>query len=184
MPPHTAIAAICNNYSVTAQGAFYIYGGSYYGAVAPITAPVVDAICRDQNMIFTADGKMYLDKPAARASVGGSTVLLYTAAGLTAPIVAAAQDAATAGYWLVGRDGSVYGYNAPVQGDFRSFHLNAPVVGIAADNATGGYWIVTSDGVVHGFNAPVEQRTSGPGLTSDVIGIAAAPLPSGMPDSF
>lgn len=185
IPHNTAIAALCNGIALTPQGTFYADGGTVGGQVAHLTGPVVNAICGTTVVVFSADGKVYLqNRGTTHPDFSGSTDLLYTAPDLTAPIVAAASDPATGGYWLVGRDGHVYGFDAPVQGGLRISQADAPAVGIAADDATGGYWIATADGVVHSFNAPIEQRTTGPNLTSNVIGIAATPIASGTPDAF
>ena len=179
---HSApIVAACGNDFLTPAGNFYLFGTSDSAPLATttgLTAPVVAAICLRDNIIFTADGAVYQQQRGGTSAVGGPTILLWRASGLTAPIVGAAADDATGGFWLVGRDGNVYGFDAPLRGTLLGHHLSAPVVGIAPDDATGGYWIVTADGVIHGLDAPTEPQTSGPHMTHNAVGIAAAPFPT------
>jgi hypothetical protein len=183
--PSTPIVAVCGNNFVTTAGIFFGTDDAAPFATLPhSTAPIVAAACGSNNLIFTADGTVYRQEGNPPSAVGMTTDTLYTVTGLTAPIVGMTPDLATGGYWLVGRDGNVYGFNAPVEGSLRDHPLSAPVVGIADDEATGGYWIVTSDGVVLGFNAPIEQQTSGPDIASRVVGIAAASLSSSLAGDF
>jgi hypothetical protein len=50
---------------------------------------------------------------------------------LAAPIVGMAADPVTGGYWLVGADGGVFGFDAPFAGSLGGHALAAPVIGIA-----------------------------------------------------
>ena len=56
------------------------------------------------------------------------------------------------GYWLVARDGGVFGYgDAGFFGSAGSLALNAPVVGMAATPDGGGYWLVAADGGIFSY---------------------------------
>ena len=58
---------------------------------------------------------------------------------LAAPIVGMAAGPGGGGYWLVARDGGVFGYgDAPYHGSLGGTALRAPVVGMAATRDGGG----------------------------------------------
>lgn len=58
----------------------------------------------------------------------------------------------TGGFWLVGRDGGIYGLaGAPFHGSAGGSPLNADVVGMAATPNGGGYWLVAADGGVFSY---------------------------------
>ena len=56
------------------------------------------------------------------------------------------------GYWLVTRNGQVYGLGAAqALGDATTTAVTGPVVGIAATPSARGYWVVTANGTVMAF---------------------------------
>jgi hypothetical protein len=102
-----------------------------------------------------------------------------SAAGQTlpAPVIGLAEEPDQSGYWLVGRDGSIYAFgNAKSYGSMRGKHLNAPIVGIAATDDGGGYWLVASDGGIFTFgDAKFDGSMGGQKLNKPIVGIAVGP---------
>jgi hypothetical protein len=79
-----------------------------------------------------------------------------------------------AGYWLVAKDGGVFGFgDAHFFGSAAGLRLGAPIVGMAVDQATGGYWLVAADGSVFGFGAPSFGSMAGARLDQPVVAMAA-----------
>ncbi len=69
-----------------------------------------------------------------------------------APLVGAAVDPSSGGYWLVAADGGVFSFgDAGFYGSMGGTVLNRPVVGMAATPDGGGYWLVAADGGVFSF---------------------------------
>ncbi|MEO6714437.1 MAG: hypothetical protein ABIM89_13535 [Mycobacteriales bacterium] len=67
-------------------------------------------------------------------------------------IVAMSRTADGGGYWLVGSDGSVFGFgNASFHGSLAGATLAHPIVAMSPTADGGGYWLVGSDGSVFGF---------------------------------
>ncbi len=90
-----------------------------------------------------------------------------------APIVDAASDAPTGGYWLVASNGAVFGFNAPVVGSAAALALSSPVVGMAPTPDGGGYWLVAADGGVFAYgDARFHGSTGALHLTRPVVGMA------------
>ena len=82
----------------------------------------------------------------------------------------------TQGYWLVGRDGGIFSFNAPFAGSTGNIHLNAPIVTMAAMPDGTGYWLVASDGGVFAFgNARFFGSLGGTHLNRPIVGAVAAP---------
>jgi hypothetical protein len=108
---------------------------------------------------------------AAPAGSASSSFRFDAPPALPAPVVGAAFDAATGGYWLVTAAGNVYGFHAPWWGSMAGRALPAPVVGMAYDAATGGYWLVTAAGNVYGFHAPWWGSMAGRALPAPVVGL-------------
>jgi len=70
-------------------------------------------------------------------------------------LVAATATNNGLGYWLAGRNGSVYNFgDAPNEGGDAGKHLPAPVTAMAATPASAGYWLLGATGGVYRFNAP------------------------------
>ncbi len=92
-----------------------------------------------------SDGKVYV--------LSGDGVFQGDASSihLNAPIIGMAVDPLTGGYWLLGRDGGVFSYNAPFFGSTGNIRLNQPVVGMTPAADGGGYWFVASDGGIFSF---------------------------------
>ena len=56
------------------------------------------------------------------------------------------------GYFLVGRDGGVFSFNAPFESSLPGAGIHVDdIVGIAATSDDNGYWLVGSDGSVYAF---------------------------------
>jgi Subtilase family/IPT/TIG domain len=89
------------------------------------------------------------------------------------PLVTAAVDPRTKGYWLTTPQGSVYQFGATWYGSKSGVSLPAPIVGMAADPDTGGYWMVTSKGNVYNFNAPFYGSTAGKTLPAPIVSITS-----------
>jgi hypothetical protein len=85
------------------------------------------------------------------------------------------------GYWLSGRDGSVYNQpSGTVQffGSLPSLHItpSAPIVGIAGTPDAKGYWLVGADGGIFAFgDAAFYGSKGGSPLNAPVVGMAATP---------
>jgi hypothetical protein len=64
----------------------------------------------------------------------------------------AAVPKPAAGFWMVGSDGSVFGFGAARSfGSMGGRHLNKPIVAMAATPDHAGYWLFASDGGVFTF---------------------------------
>jgi hypothetical protein len=88
-------------------------------------------------------------------------------------VVGIAVDVTTAGYWLVGADGGVFGFGATFFGSLGAFTLSRPVVGMAATDDGYGYWLVGSDGGVFAFgDAPFDGSMAQTHLDAPVRAVA------------
>jgi N-acetylmuramoyl-L-alanine amidase len=94
-----------------------------------------------------------------------------------APIVGMAATHDGRGYWLVARDGGVFGYgDAAFFGSAGSLALNAPIVGMAATHDGRGYWLVAADGGIFSYGDARFWGSSGSlALNAPVVGMAATP---------
>jgi len=111
---------------------------------------------------------------ASTVSLSSTTRSSATGPTSDAPIVDAAADAATGGYWLVASNGAVFNFNAPFLGSAGSLALSSPVVGMAATADGGGYWLVAADGGVFSYgDARFAGSMGGVRLTEPVVGMAA-----------
>ena len=110
----------------------------------------------------------------------GSASFLGSPETLAAPIVGIAQTPTGNGYWLVGRDGGVFGFGAPFYGSLGRPRARGAIVGMAATPTGRGYWLAGSDGGVFSFGDArfygSEARTS---LAAPVRAIVAAPRGGG-----
>ena len=122
-----------------------------------------------QYQMVASDGGLFAYGGAAFfGSMGGRV--------LSAPVVGLAVDAGTGGYWEVGADGRVYGFNAPTDGDLDGDRLRGPIVGIAATPDGGGYWLVAADGGVFAYgDAPYFGSMGSTPLNRPIVGMAAMP---------
>jgi hypothetical protein len=94
---------------------------------------------------------------------------------LNAPIVSMTVDPATGGYWLVGRDGGVFSYNAPFFGSTGSIKLNQPVIGMSSTGDGNGYWFTASDGGVFAYgDAQFKGSMGGIPLNQPVLGMSGS----------
>ena len=99
------------------------------------------------------------------------------------PIVGITATPDGHGYWLVGRDGSVYAFgDAGFYGSLPSAGVTPshPLVGMAATPDGRGYWLVASDGGIFSFgNAPFHGSTGGFPLNAPIVGMAVDPATGG-----
>jgi surface antigen len=121
---------------------------------------------------------------AASRAEGSSDVRSFGDAGLygstdstplNAPLVGMAPTPSGNGYWLIGRDGGVFGFgNAHFYGSTGNLRLTQPVVGVAATPSGHGYWLTASDGGVFAFgDARFYGSTGAITLRRPIVGIAA-----------
>jgi peptidoglycan hydrolase-like protein with peptidoglycan-binding domain len=119
-------------------------------------------VCSFLSVTTLAAGLVAFATPASAAPGHDNTVYAFGAASfygstegksLAQPIVAMAATANGAGYWLVGKDGGVFGFNAPFFGSLGNFPfpLGAPITGMTATPDGKGYWLVGADGYVYPF---------------------------------
>jgi hypothetical protein len=89
-------------------------------------------------------------------------------------------SASSAGYWIVGSDGSVYALKgAPYKGGARG-RAWPPVVGIAATHSGGGYYLLDSAGRIFPFgDARSYGSMAGHALNAPIIALAATPSGKG-----
>jgi len=120
-------------------------------------------------LLAAADGGAFAFGAATyHGSMGGSA--------LAAPVVGAAEDSVTGGYWEAGADGGVFSFDAPFHGSMGGLALSAPVVSMAATPDGGGYWLVGSDGGVFAFgDAGYFGSMGGRALSAPVVSIVAGP---------
>lgn len=144
-----------------------VHAPSLGGTSGHLAKPVVGLAAAPKGgyWITTAAGAVTARDVASRGSLSPAPA---------APIVAIATDAATGGYWLFGRDGSVHRFGAPLFGERHP--LPSPVVGAAAAPDGLGYFLATANGAVYAFGpgAKLHGRSSTP-----VVAITADPLTGG-----
>jgi len=94
-------------------------------------------------------------------------------------IVGIAANPAGQGYWLAGKDGTVYALGG-APGPWSATGVS-DVVGIAANPSGPGYWLVGADGGVFALGgAPFEGSLPGQGVSvSNIVGVAANPQGKG-----
>ena len=129
---------------------------------------------RDRRLEWVAsDGGVFAYNAPYFGSMGGMP--------LNAAIVGMAAAPGGNGYWLVGKDGGIFGFGpgAVFSGSQGGKPLNAPVVGMTGDTVTTGYWEVASDGGVFNFGAPVLGSMGGQPLNAPMVGMGALPGSSG-----
>lgn len=99
---------------------------------------------------------------------------------LSQQVAAVAADPATGGYWLVGRDGGVFAFNAGYHGSLTGHRLASPVVAMAATPSGNGYWLASADGGVFAFgDASYHHAIAGHRLGSPIVAMAATPSGNG-----
>ena len=113
--------------------------------------------------------------PDSAVPFGATTVGANAVTNPNAPVVGMAATPDGGGYWLVARDGGVFGYgDARFFGSAGALPLNAPVVGMAATPDGGGYWLVARDGGVFGYGDAAFFGSAGSlALNAPVVGMAA-----------
>jgi len=115
--------------------------------------------------------------PDSAVPFGTTAVGANTVTNANAPIVGVAAAPDGGGYWLVARDGGVFGYgDAGFFGSAGSLALNAPIVGMAATRDGRGYWLVAADGGIFSYgDAHFLGSTGSLVLNAPVVGMAATP---------
>jgi len=98
----------------------------------------------------------------------------FPSAPAPAPSAPAVVGGSGPGYWLVGRDGSVYDFQAPgYYGSLTGQWLARPIVGAVATRDNNGYWMVGSDGGIFTFgDARGYGSTGGIRLNRPIVGMA------------
>ncbi len=92
------------------------------------------------------------------------------------PSYSFASAITSGGYFMAGRDGSVYGFNAPSYGSLSGTTLNKPIVGMASTSDGKGYWLVASDGGIFTFgDAAYYGSTGAMTLNKPIVGMASTP---------
>jgi surface antigen len=96
---------------------------------------------------------------------------------LNAPLVGMAPTPGGHGYWLIARDGGVFGFgDARFYGSTGNLRLTQPVVGMAATPSGRGYWMAASDGGVFAFgDARFYGSTGALTLRRPIVAIATTP---------
>ena len=90
--------------------------------------------------------------------------------GTDAAIVAIAAHPEANGYWVLNRDGKVFGYGSS---DVMGTAAGAGATGIAPHPSGDGYWVVRANGRVSAFGAAAHYGNVS--LDSPVVDIASAP---------
>ena len=80
------------------------------------------------------------------------------------------------GYWVLGRDGGVFSFNAPFYGSLPGLGISNTVVNMAATKSGNGYWMLGRDGGVFAFgDARFLGNTVGIPLKAPLIGLFPTP---------
>ena len=163
---------------VASDGGVFAYGSArFFGSLPGLPAsaephsPVV-------SLVPTATGTGYYEVTANGDVYAFGAAPFYGSMGgvsLAKPVVGAALDPKTGGYWLVASDGGVFAFHAPFYGSMGGKYLAKPVVGISYAPSTGGYRLVASDGGVFSFDAPFHGSMGGQALAKPVVAIATTP---------
>jgi hypothetical protein len=85
------------------------------------------------------------------------------------------------GYWLVAKDGGVFGFgDAAFHGSTGAIRLAQPIVGMASTPSGQGYWLVAADGGVFAFgDAAFLGSTGAIRLAQPIVGMASTPSGQG-----
>jgi hypothetical protein len=124
----------------------------------------------DKGMYLVgADGKIYVLLGDGKFQGDASNI------PLNAPIVGMAVDPVTGGYWLLGKDGGVFSYDAPFYGSTGNIRLNQPVIAMNSTGDGGGYWFTATDGGVFSYgDAQFFGSTGNIHLNQPVIGMSGS----------
>jgi hypothetical protein len=145
--------------------------------------PIVGSVATRSGkgvLMVAADGGVFAVGDARFAgSLRGELTRILGPPGLPAyPVVGIVADPDGAGYWMVGRDGGVFAFQAPFRGSLPAivpFHLLAAPVGAMVPYGR-GYLLIGADGGVFNFSdRPFEGSAFGQANT-EVVGIATARL--------
>ncbi len=116
-----------------------------------------------------------LSGDAFAAALGLKSDWFTVGTTLTGPGVGMAPTPDGRGYWVVGANGSLFGFgDATFEGSADGLALNKPVVGMAATHDGHGYWLVASDGGIFGYGDAAFHGSAGNlVLNKPVVGMAA-----------
>ncbi|TML41370.1 MAG: hypothetical protein E6G27_07675 [Actinobacteria bacterium] len=82
------------------------------------------------------------------------------------------------GYWVLGADGGVFGFDAPFLGSLPSAGVRERAVSLAATPAGDGYWVLGADGGVFAFGGARYLGSLG-GKRLNAAPVSITPTPSG-----
>jgi SpoIID/LytB domain protein len=118
-----------------------------------------------------------LSGDAFAGSLGLKSDWFTVGTAITAPAVGMAPTPDGKGYWVVGRNGSLFAFgDATFEGSADGLVLNEPIVGMAATAGGKGYWLVASDGGIFGYgDAHFYGSTGNLVLNKPVVGMVATP---------
>ena len=152
-------------------------GATFDGSTYTAT---IDPACIGNPASFTWFGAMYYDPNPANAEIPAVRDDVPDGDAMAGPVLAPPTlTPAAGGYWLVGDDGGIFGYNAPFLGSTGAMKLNRPIVGITADPDSRGYWFVASDGGIFNYDAGFFGSTGAITLNKPIVGMAATPTGKG-----
>ncbi|MCU1427293.1 MAG: Esterase, partial [Actinomycetia bacterium] len=117
----------------------------------------------------------FIARASGRVSAFGDGANHGNAPRLFTPIAAMATTPNGEGYWLAGREGTVYSAgNAGSHGSLLGVALAWPIVGMVATPSGKGYWMVASDGGAFAFgDARFHGSTGGIHLNKPIMGMAS-----------
>jgi Subtilase family/IPT/TIG domain len=158
--------------TVTISGRGFITGNTTakFGGVASRTVTVRCAT----RVVASVPARPLTSVDVTVTAQGGTSPIASGDRFTYRPLVTAAVDPQTKGYWLTTPQGNVYQFGATWYGSKSGVSLPAPIVGMAADPDTGGYWMVTSKGNIYNFNAPFYGSTAGKTLPAPIVSITSS----------
>ncbi|MCZ7527381.1 MAG: VCBS repeat-containing protein [Acidimicrobiia bacterium] len=84
------------------------------------------------------------------------------------------------GYWMLGRDGSVYAFGVPFHGSLPGLGIRTEVVNLVPTAGGAGYWVLARDGGVFSFGAArFHGSMGGQRLNAPIISMAPTPTGDG-----
>ncbi len=148
-------------------------GGPRYETVDALPQIIGDLENEGYTFVSVCNGMTEPEESSAfsfgRAPSPGQSVTSDT------PLVGAALDGLSDGYWMTAADGGVFSFgDAGFHGSMGGKTLDAPVVGMASTADGNGYWLVSADGGVFSFgDAGFHGSMGGKTLDAPVVGMAS-----------
>ena len=169
-PPNSIVGA-----TVTISGSGFLAGNTTvkFGAVSSQHVTVACAT-RLVASVPASTGTVDVTVAAQGGTSATTSADRFTYQPLVTPLVTAAVDPQTKGYWLATPRGNVYPFGGTWYGSKAGISLPAPIVGMAADPSTGGYWLVTSKGNVYNFNTGWYGSMAGKTLPAPIVSITSS----------